>query len=165
MTKAEADAFNSLLINEGKIIAFEKALIRAINRAHGAADAGDTGRQKKQLQAAAIFAAELGFLVSDEASLREHLVKVLKVTAFPKLTVTPHDFLALQQDLSEHELPDFLQKAPLQLGADEDNIEAIVDSFLAQNINEVAGTFPEKFADPVLILALRELAAALNPAE
>lgn len=162
VTQAEADAFNALLTNEEQVIGYAKALLRSIERAQGAIDAGNIFWEKQQLDAVAVYQGKLATLLDEQPALLTNFVNALQAAGFSSLTVTPNDVSNFQQDITQNGLPASLVEKLTQLGADSATIDEIRQAIVEQNPNEVAGNFLDKLVDPELISSLQQTALALN---
>jgi hypothetical protein len=159
-TQGEAAALNALFANEAQAIGLGEALYASINRADGAAEAGNLFWETRQLQAAAQYAGQLKNVWAAQPALLNNVVLAFQAAGFSK-TVTATDVQKFQNSVAQNGLPGWLVSNLQQLGADGGTINRFRLSILQQNPQAVAGTFPAKFADPQLLSALSDAAALL----
>jgi hypothetical protein len=163
LTQADADALNAWLTTEANMIGVLRATIIAVNRAAGAASAGNTFWEQQQVNAINGFMVKFGALSGQDADAREALVALLATESFPTSTITPQEVLNFEANLA------FIGWSPDQLsflheiGDDDAFINAMKPLIFTQDINQVAGDFPAGFANPSLITTLRQAAHDLVP--
>jgi hypothetical protein len=162
LTKSEADAFNALLRNTEQQIAFAVAMRVTMDRAQGAADAGDSVSEAKQVTALFQFAGQLATLLDAEAGLLTNLVSALNGAGFPATVITSADVLKLEKQLASSGLPADEQQALKQLGLDAAAIDALRKRAFVLDTQQVAGAFPQKLADPDFLSALHATAQSLR---
>ncbi|HKF54664.1 MAG TPA: post-COAP-1 domain-containing protein [Blastocatellia bacterium] len=141
VTQAEADSINALLTNLTQAIGLAQATITSINRANGAADAGNSFWETQQLQAAAQYAQQLSSLLGAEPVLRANMVAALQAAGFDPLQVTVSDALNFEFGVASSGLPAFLIDDLTSLGADSAAISQIAQLALVQDVNAMAGTY------------------------
>jgi hypothetical protein len=78
LTASVADAANAVMANQAEAIGLLNALITALNRSDGAAEAGDKNAEKRQLKAARDFAKNLAKVFKNAAPLRSALASKWK---------------------------------------------------------------------------------------
>jgi len=161
-SKAEADAFNALLRNTERQIAFATAMRVTMDRAQGAADAGDAASESKQVAALLQFAGQLAALLDAYPGLFTNLVSAVNGAGFPTTTLTPADVLKFEKQVAASGLPADEKQALTQLGLDQATIDALGKRAFVLDTQQVAGTFPAKLADRSLLDAIRATAQALR---
>lgn len=163
ITQAEADAWNALLDNLTQAIGVGDALLKSVERAQGAAQAGNVFWETQQTQLAAGFALQYATLLNAQPTLRINLQDALQAAGFSSIPITETDVSNFQNDVFANSLPPSLTNALTQLGANSVTIEEIEDLILAQDPQNVTGSFPEILTDQPLISALQDAAQALTP--
>ncbi len=160
-TQEAADAANALLDNLAQILGFEGAVLTSIERAQGAAEAGDDFFETEQLQAAALFSTQLADLYEAQIVLLENTQSNLQSAGFPSFAVTATDISNFQDDVINNGLPniftDFL--ALTSLATRSDATQVLEDSILSVDPNDAAGSFPEILTDTQLIASIQDTAA------
>jgi len=141
ITQAEADSINALLTSLTQSIGLAQAAITSINRANGAADAGNTFWETQQLQAAAQYAQQLSSLLGAQPVLRANMVAALQAANFEPLAVSVSDAFNFELNVLFNGLPSFLVDDLTSLGADAASISQITQLALVQDINAMAGTY------------------------
>lgn len=169
LSQAEVDAFNALLINQEKAIGLSLATLTAINRSVGAYDANDDFWEAKQRQVAAGYMLELSTLTRAQPALLANWEAAWKNGLIGSISITSSDVLSAEMDLIKYGLPSTDVLKFQQLGLDAAAIEAIKNLMSVQDINAVAGIFPDMLTNVSLISALNKsadafLSAALNNA-
>ena len=96
ITQLGADDYNAWLTNLSLSGGCSAALTTSLNRAQGAAFAGNSFWDAAQMNAAVQWEAQLAALFDQEPVLRSNLVAQLEADAFSGPTVTTNDALALQ---------------------------------------------------------------------
>ncbi len=160
-TQAAADAANALLGNLSAVVGLEGALLTSIERAQGAAAAGDAFWQTEQLRAAAGFATQLSGLYERQIALRQNARNGLQAAGFPSFSVMTSQVVAFQADLLLSGLPTFLTDAlaATSLSGRSDAAQELQLALLSADPREAAGSFPEILTDPSVIGAIQEIAA------
>src|SRR5215467_2278940 len=148
VTQGEADSINALLTNLTQSIGLAQATITSINRANGAADAGNSFWETQQLQAAAQYAQQLSSLLGTQPVLRANMVAALQAANFAPLHVSIFDALNFESNVSFSGLPAFLVNHLTSLGADAAAINQITQLAIVQDINAMAGTFASIISNP-----------------
>jgi hypothetical protein len=157
----EADALNALLLNQEQVIGFTQAIITSINRAQGASDAGNAFWEAQQVQAANTYVGQLAFLLAAQPALMTNAQNALLTAGFPTVPISPATVFTVESDVLSNGLPVPLAQALTQLGADSAAIDQIRQLIIVQDINVVAGNFPQLMTRPQLISDLQQLAQSL----
>ena len=157
-----ADVSNIFMDNWEQTIGYAQALLSSLERAEGAALAGDTFWIAKQLQAATQYESSLATLVNAQPTLLVNLQNTLRAAGFPTITITPNDVLNVQQNIARNGLPAIIVQRLSQLGADKARISIVRQQILAQEPKAIAGKFPDMLTDSRLISALQQLARSLH---
>jgi hypothetical protein len=156
---------NRLLQNESQAIGLADAIYTSVNRASGAAAAGDASWQGKQLQAVQTYSLQLASLMSAQSTLRSNLhsnvLHALRHTGIDP-TLTTDDVTAFEQDVAANGLPAYLQQDLALAGAGSDAVAAVTNAIIVQDPSLVAGSISDKVADPALAGAARGAATALR---
>jgi hypothetical protein len=156
-----ADAANALMANLEQQIGYTDALNTAINRANGAAIAGDAAGQALQTNAAASFASQLAPYCAAEPALRSALQTALQVAGV-SIAVAPTDVANFQSSVVVNGLPTTLAQTLTQLGADATALKDINAIVLPQDSAVVAGNVPDKLTDPAVLSAAQISTQWLN---
>lgn len=118
ITQAEADALNALNTNNIKVIAFAQAAITSMNRAQGAADAGDGVSEASQFQAEQSYSATLDTLITAEPSLLANLQNAWTAAGVGSVTVSPFDVLISEINVIDNGFPPSINQLLSQAGLD-----------------------------------------------
>src|SRR5215471_17629092 len=161
VTQAEADSINALLTNLTQSIGLAQAAITSINRANGAADAGNSFWETQQLQAAAQYAQQLSSLLGAQPVLRANFVAALQAANFAPLQVSIFDALNFESNVSFSGLPAFLVNDLTSLGADADTINQVTQLAIVQDVNAMAGTFASNLTDTTVDTSTLDASKAL----
>lgn len=161
ITVAQAKAFNALFANQAAAIGIGNAAYISGNRAQGARDAGDTAAESKQIQAAQLYAHQLGRLLTQQVTLLNNLRDALASAGF-SISVSPSDVLNFEIQIAQNGLPASLKNALTTFGVTSDQITQVRDLFVVQNIFETAGNIPNAFVSPDLVAAYQAAADAFN---
>jgi uncharacterized membrane protein len=154
ITTAVVNAFNALMANGAQIVGIEQALYTTLNRASGAFAASNTVWFDRQLQAATRFEGQLSVFLSQEASLLTTFQNALQANGITA-TITPSEVLNYEMEIvSTGQLPADEVSALQEFGADASLISYITQLARVQDINAVAGTFPQLLTEPDLISLL-----------
>lgn len=145
-----AAAYNALAQNEENMIGYGAVIYTCLNRAQGAADAGNSYWESQQMAAAARYENRLGALFGAEVSLRAGLLAALQVSGFQPVTPQPSDVLSFEQSVAASGLPQGIVGTLQQLGASADDIAQITSVAIVQDINAAAKTFPTSLTDPTV---------------
>jgi len=151
------NAYNALLLNQEQAIGFAQAGITSVNRAQGAFDAANPFWEAQQVQAANNYVGQLNTILSVQISLLVNLQNALLTAGFPILTITPTLALSFETDVLSHGLPPAIVQTLTQLGADSATITQIRNVATVQDINAVAGNFPQVLTGAGVISALQGL--------
>ncbi|MEN3369059.1 MAG: large repetitive protein [Verrucomicrobiota bacterium] len=158
-----ADAINALISKEEEGIGYAGAMQVAIDRAQGAVDAGDTFWEGQQLIALARYQTALARVLDALPSLLTNLKDALLAAGVPHTSITPQNVFDTERDIALHGLSSDEIQTLVQLGATNDEIDEIKNVMMVQDINAVAGDFPDKIADASFLATLHGTALALNP--
>ncbi|HEV2391592.1 MAG TPA: hypothetical protein VG146_04425 [Verrucomicrobiae bacterium] len=164
ITQLEADDYNAWLTNLSLTAGYDAALTSSLNRAQGAAFAGNSFWDTAQMNAAAQFEAQLAALFDQEPALRSNVVAQFESDGFQGAMVTTNDAIALQTQISTNGLPAGLLDALTGLGADSQTITNIQNNLLTADAGTLAGSFPESLVNTNLDLAAQTLASGLRNA-
>jgi hypothetical protein len=164
ITQAEANVYNTWLTNISQAVGYSTALTTSINRAQGAAFAGDAFWDTAQINAAVQFEAQLAYLMDQEPGLRSNVLAQFVTDGFPIITVTTNDAIDLQNQMTTNGLPAFLQNGFTDLGTDPQTITNIEENLLTGDANSMAGGFPAALANTNLDSGTHAVAASLRDA-
>lgn len=148
VTQAEVEAINGWLRNRAEAIAVGRALITSLNRADGAAAAGDSFWEDQQLKAASEYAVQLAKLLEADPALRALVQDALEEASFPAITVTASDVSTLQQTVAQNGLPDFLIEPLTQLGAHGADLAQIKQALITTDPTAAAGSLSDYLVGP-----------------
>lgn len=162
ISQADAEAVNALLANGAEIIGIERALSTTLNRAAGASAAGNTFWLNQQLQAASAYEGELGGLLANEVTLLGAFRDAAEADGL-SVTLTASEVFEFESQIAASGLPAQLVAALEELGASPEEITEVRDLLLVQDINAVAGTFPESLTSPGVIAALSNVTVFGTP--
>src|SRR5437588_2735182 len=144
-------------------IGLTRAIITSINRANGAADAGNSFWEAAQLQVANQYVGQLTGFISSEPELLTNLQSAIQAGGFPKVTVTTGAAFNFEFNVAFNGLPSSIAQPLGQLGADQATIDNVRELMIVQDVNLVAGTIPAKITDAGVVSSLQTLAQVLNP--
>jgi hypothetical protein len=171
ITAAEASTMNALLTNHAQAIGLSQALDTTLNRASGAAVAGNKFWEKRQLDAAATYKGQLQAILAKETSALTAAQSAIEGTGsqstrraagFVSQTATADDVLQFERSVAgEGGLPQVLVDGLREFGADDATIDHVRRLIIVQDVNAVAGSFPAKLTDPPVIDSIQQLAAQL----
>jgi hypothetical protein len=164
VTQAEANLYNAWLTNLSQAAGYSTALTTCINRAQGAAFAGNSFWDTAQMNTAVQYEAQLAFLMDQEPALRSNVLAQFVSDGFPAITVTTNDAIDLQNEIATNGLPAALQNGFTDLRTDSQTISNIEVSLLTSDPNTMAGGFPASLANTNLDLAAQAVAASLRDA-
>jgi hypothetical protein len=164
VTQLEADTYNLWQTNLSLSHAYSAALTTALNRAQGAAYAGDAHWKTAQMNAAVQFEAQLASLLDQEPTLRSNVVAQFQSGGFPGITVTTNDAIALQTQIISNGLPAVLLDGLTAHGVDPDTITNLQNTLLTADPDAFAGGFPASLANTNLDSIAHTLAADLRDA-
>jgi hypothetical protein len=164
ITQLGADDYNAWLTSLSLSAGYGAALTTSLNRAQGAAFAGNSFWDTAQMNAAVQWEAQLAALFDQEPVLRSNLVAQLESDGFPKTTVTTNDALALQAQISTNGLPADMLAVLTALGDDADAITNFQNILLTVGPGTMAGSFPETLVNTNLDSTAQTLASGLRDA-
>lgn len=158
-----ADTINRLITKLEEGIGYAAAMQVCVDRAQGAADAGNVFWEDQQVAALRHYqvglARSLGALPALYTNLRSQM---LAAGASP-FSITPQEVFNVETEIAQTGLATTDLKTLTQLGATMNEIDEIRNIFFVQDINAVAGAFPDRVVDPQFLTALRNVASILNP--
>jgi len=155
------DAFNALFLNQAQFLAVADALNTALNRASGAAEAGDRTSQALQIRAVRQFSIQLAALQDAEPALRSNLQAALQAFGFTG-SVTTNDAHSFQGNILANGLPAVQHQFLTLSGADTATVASITALLGVQDNNAVAADLPEALTDPAALTALQQGSQALR---
>jgi hypothetical protein len=164
ITQLGADDYNAWLTNLSLSAGYGAALTTSLNRAQGAAFAGNSFWDTAQMNAAVQWEAQLAALLDQEPVLRSNLVVQLESDGFPEITVTTNDVLALQAQISTNGLPADMLAVLTAMGDDADAITNFQNILLTVDPATMAGSFPGSFVNTNLDSTAQTLASGLRDA-
>ena len=156
------NAFNALVLNEVRAAAFAQAIQTSVNRAQGAADAGNTFWEQQQVNAINTYIGQLSSLLGSEGTLLSGLQTALVAANFPSAVITPDTVLNFEFSVLFSGLPDSILQTLNQLGASPAQIDQIRQIAIVQDINAASGTFQQLLTNPSVLQALHDLTAVLG---
>jgi hypothetical protein len=162
ITQPEANAFNSWSTNLAQSAGLSTALMASVDRAQGAAYAGDSSWQMAQRNAAVQFEAQLATLLDQEPSLRSNVVAQFESGGFQSVTNTVNDAINFQNEIATNGLPQWLLQGLMDIGTDSTTITNIQNDLLAADPSSLAGSFPAILVNTNLDSASVGLAAVLR---
>ena len=140
ITQAEANAFNALFTNEIDIAAYTTALTTSLNRAQGAADAGNTNWLNQQLNAVATYKTALIGFLNSEIGFKSTLAQLLAADPnFSSFMLTSAQALQAESLISTSGLPASITSVLNSLGVDSATQTTITNLFIVQNVTTEAG--------------------------
>jgi hypothetical protein len=125
MRSQTASLLNGLINDLEQQIAYQRAVVTAVNRAEGALAAGSTFWEQQQLQAASVYSARIAILADDISNLQGRLARQLSAVGFPSIEVTPSMLAQLVSSISQSGLPSALVSQLSQLGFDSSDISTL----------------------------------------
>lgn len=150
---------NSLLLNLEQQIALLQVIPISINRAAGAAVAGDAFWQAQQVQAAQKYASQLIPLLQSELSLETALTNDFDAGG-PVLTFSSDDVHNQISQIAQVGFPTDITTDLTQLGLNSTDQAAVLQAVLSADPVEVAslgtGAFPQSFSDPSFAAATND---------
>ncbi len=161
LTADEASAFNALNANEAAIIGIGTAAVTSANRAQGAHNAGNSFWEMRQIQAAQLYATELGALYSAQVNILRQLHDALAAAGF-SVTLSPFDVFNFEAQIAFNGLPQPLVQGLIEFGADQQTINQVRQLLFVQDVNAASGNFPDILVSPGLISALQDAAVAFS---
>src|SRR5260370_37600709 len=161
LTAAEANAFNGLYANEAAIMGIGTAAVTSANRAQGAHNAGNSFWEVRQVQAAQLYATELGALYGAQVNILRQLHDAL-VAGGDSVIISPFDVFNFEEQILFFGLPQPLVQGLTEFGADQQTVDQVRQLLFVQDINAASGNFPDILESPGLISALQDAAAAFS---
>jgi hypothetical protein len=155
------DALNALIALEEQAEGYAAAMIVCVNRAQGAADAGDAFWEAQQLRALGLFQANLVTLLGQYPALLTNAVTQMQL-AGASLTVTQSDAFSFEFQILVSGLPPSLAAALTALGADQATQDQIRLLAFVQDVNAISGAFPQNLLGTTLVADIQALVNALG---
>ncbi len=162
ISPALAAALNALNTNSIKTIAFAQAAITSLNRAQGAANAGNAFFEAAQLQAEENYSAVLDTFIIAEPGLLSGLQNAVTAQNNGTVTVTANDVFAIEFAVDVNGFPPSINQLLSQAGLDNSSIALLTGFFFSLDVNQAAGVFPAKLTDPALANAIQAYLNSLN---
>ncbi len=154
-----ASALNALIAAEAKAFALLAASAKSLARARGAARKNDALLTRRQVRAAAAFAAQAAKALRRAAPLRAKAANALTATGTSEVTVSAGDLIALQAAVRTGGVPADLAAALKRLGVAGDDLKRVRKALLAQPSS--GGMLIAPLADTQRTQLLQALAAQL----
>ena len=126
LTASGARAVNALLANQVRLDGFGDAFVTSVNRASGAALAGSTEWQNRQLQLGRGYARSLAQLWSQRGLLLANVAAALQAPGFPTIPLTAAGFSAFEQMTARSGLPSVVVHALTALGVGDRSTTAAI---------------------------------------
>ena len=161
ISPALAAALNALNTNSIKTIAFSQAAITSMNRAQGAADAGNAFFEAAQLQAEENYSAVADTLIAAEPGLLADLQAAIAAQSPGTVTVSPFDVFVSEFNVDVNGFPPDINQLLSQAGLDNSSIGLLTGFFFTLDINQASGVFPDKLTDPALANAIQDFLNSL----
>ena len=155
VSQAVANAINALADNKSEAIGYERAMITSIERAQGAAIAGNTDLATRQSNAAQLYASQFAQFANTEVTYDANLKNALQAEGVQNITLSLSDAIALQNAVAAHGFPPAFVQLLKQAGANDDMINQFRSSFVALDPHTIAGSFPQSLTDPALTNATK----------
>lgn len=162
ITQGMADALNALNTNNIKVIAFAQAAITSMNRAQGAADAGNAFFEAAQFQAEQNYSDTLDTLITAEPGLLANLQNAWVAAGNGSVTASPFDVLISEINVIDNGFRPSVNQLLSQAGLDSSAIQLLTGFFFTLDINQASGVFPAKLTDPALENAIQAYLATLS---
>ncbi len=150
---------SGLAADEAKAIEIAAALITSLNRYQGAEVAGDSYWKAQQLAAVDQYTAELNSLTGSISSDLRTLAANLAAARGGSVTITPQQVLQIEQYFASYGLSSTTIALLQQLGLTPAQIQLATQNIYVQNINSVAGVYPD-----VLVALANDLSPIPEPA-
>jgi hypothetical protein len=128
-----AQAVNAVSDNAVQLISVADALFTAVNRAQGAAQAGDKAARIRQLRAAARYAGAAAKLIAAGPRLRGRLAQALRAEHRP-WSFSRDDLTRGQQQIAQHGLPSPLVSALRGMGVNDAGIQQVTQQVVQQPV-------------------------------
>lgn len=164
VTVDEAADCNNWLSNLCQSAACSSAVLTSLNRAQGAAFAGNSYWNSAQMTAAVQFEAQLAALMDQEPLLRSNVVARFDADGFSPFSFTTNDAIAFQLEVETGGLPIAMLNTFSNLDLSTDAVTSIEFDLLTADPAEISGTFPDSLADTNLDASAAGLAAGLRDA-
>jgi hypothetical protein len=155
------DAFNALFLNESQAIAVAEAIVTSINRASGAAAAGDAYWKGQQELAIATYSAQLAALLGAQGALRANVQAALRAEGAAD-TVSLADAAAFTAGVARNGLPSLVRQILVASGVDSATLARITHRTAKWNPQSIAGDVVAGMTDPALLDGLQGAAQALG---
>ena len=159
-----AEDLNALINNTAHEGGLERAMLVSIERAQGAAIAGNAHWLKLQGQTAGKYAEQLVDFLNKDHGLIENVEHTLTSSGAQDVKITAQEVSNFQAQVAANGLPPGPVAEFMQLGADSSLIQQITNSILALSpkaVANVGGTI-ERLDDPTLNSITLKLVNALN---
>jgi hypothetical protein len=131
LTASVADAANAVIANQAQAIGLLNALVTALNRSDGAAEAGDENAEKRQLKAAHDFAKKLAKVFKDAAPLRSALASKWKGHDL-NFSISKRDGLKLCDELMINGFPPPFVDVLKKLGVNRKDRNALLERMIGE---------------------------------
>jgi hypothetical protein len=131
LTASVADAANAVIANQAEAIGLLKALVTALNRSDGAAEAGDENAEKRQLNAAHDFAKRVAKVFKDAAPLRSALASKWIGSDF-NFSISTRKGLKLCDELMINGFPPPFVDTLKKLGVNQKDREALLQHMIGE---------------------------------
>jgi hypothetical protein len=142
----EMVALDSLMTSLDQEIAYENAMVKAIDRAQGAFAAGDKAWEDRQLHAAALYSFMLSNLLTSQPALGSNLEAALQRGGFPTIQISQQMLTELESTTATEGLSAAFVRGLTELGAD----PAVIGE--AQKLlsfpSAMPGAFPDMLGEP-----------------
>lgn len=164
ITPHEAESYNAWLTNLAQAAGYGAALSSSLDRAQGAAYAGDAHWEAAQVNAAVQFEAQLALLLDQEPAIRSNIVAQFQADGFSSVTASADDVLSLQLQIGSNGLPSVISVELTALGVDAQTITNWQNRLLASDPDMLAGSFPQSLMNTNWDAATHKTAASLRDA-
>jgi uncharacterized repeat protein (TIGR01451 family) len=135
-----ADAMNALSANRSQQVGLKQALLTSVERAEGAAIAGDAISFTTQSKAAKAYGAQLAIVMSDETEVTASLWNVLHDDGIPVQLFGPDELRAAQKNVTSTGLPPDTVQALLDAGVANSAIPNVTALVLGMDPNNLPST-------------------------
>jgi DNA-binding beta-propeller fold protein YncE len=116
-SQAEASAVDNVLAQDETTIGIVNAMRISVDRAQGAAEAGDGVWTARQESAISTYAGQLQLALTKEAALRSQALSTLRAGNFPSLNVSPQQYLnAFNQLQNSGQFPPYIEQYFMSTG-------------------------------------------------
>jgi hypothetical protein len=164
LTASVARAVNAVQANQALAIGLLNGLLTALNRSDGAAKAGDTSAEQRQLNAARDFAKKAAKAISDGLPLRLTLATQW-IDAGLNFSISERDALKLRNDIVINGFPRQFLDALKKLGLDRTDQDVLLFRLLAKLVNLTGfreTSFQDILMDPAWHAAELRAGSSLN---